>query len=343
MLRLAGLPAAAFAPPSLSNDDLRDLHRGRFDGDLSVDDMHALAASRAARDRAGVAALPECPIDLLEELAFDSDVNVLGAVANNPRSTRRAIDRVISGTSSGSAARLNALCHPAAPIEAVDRAVRRSLEKSQYAGGKDDRDALLAHARISGDLFRELMKDSNETVSLTVLRNPHMPEDALRVVARSRRVISRALVASNVSTPPDVLVGLLRDEGVIKTRNRAIDQAGIRSATVAAAATGNPSTSAEAIIEHFRNAPRVDIVTEEMARVAAQRADASDEMVGLADRASNSALRRANPDVKVRLCARTGVSSSNREAIEMLISQDWWTFGPESDEVAVVTAMHPDR
>ncbi len=178
-------------------------------------------------------------------------------------------------------------------------------------------------ARSSDDATRGILEDlaydEVGSVRSYVGRNPSTAVRDLAVLSEDLDWRVRKDVASNRSTPPDVLHKMIDD-----------DEREVQSAVAA-----NPSTPVGAL-------SRLALVPDDSVRTAVARNanTPADALMYLSDD-KDLAGRVARKIIQNRI-RDLGIDPDNTEAYDMVYAQEWWTFTPESPEVLLAAAMHPN-
>jgi len=183
------------------------------------------------------------------------------------------------------------------------------------------REKAAADDSTSPEALERLAKDRLVRVRVRVANNRRAPAKALALLSEDEERSVRAAVARHSSTPVGVLVALSGGEDAIVLRRVAENPrtppghlttlAGSEDYAVRLAVAGNPGAPAEAL-----------------------GLLALDESTMVRDAVYVRAPRR--------IAHALGVDLANAEAIDMLRDQEWWTMTPESPEVVLTLALHPN-
>ena len=202
--------------------------------------LAVLAATDLPKVRAGVAANPSCPPELLETLIPNTDSAVNGdslivarSVAANPSCPQDLLERLansVNGLIAASAAR-NPACSTDLIVDLAthsDALVRRAAgrhpacppEILQRLADDPDltaRDALRGAVNVPAGLLERLANSPDHIQRSAAALNPACPSLLLRRLATDTAQEVRLSVAGNPSCPPDLLEQLLTDPYVRKT------------------------------------------------------------------------------------------------------------------------------
>lgn len=202
-----------------------DRLRAAADPETSPEALRELARDASSASlRAGLAANPSTPADVLLGLAGDEDIGVRIRVAKNPNTPAEALVRMardrdvdvrwrVAAHRSTPPAQLRRLSwdrngrvqvsllhNPHTPIEVQPRLLRRIVKQKEPS----IRHAAAGHERTTARALRRLASDPWYWVRVTVARNANTPIDAVADLSRDAVPRVREAVVENPNAPPEL-------------------------------------------------------------------------------------------------------------------------------------------
>ena len=155
--------------------------------------------------RTGAAANPNCPPELLDVLAGDSNDLVRAAAARNPSCPPELLARLASDTSTDADVAMNALMNPSCPEQTLRQACGDNFDGEQrHSAGTNPSCPL--------DLMERIIEDPARHIAFWVAVNPSCPPELIERSAADPSSPLRSGVARRRDCPLHLLEHLADDE-----------------------------------------------------------------------------------------------------------------------------------
>ena len=155
--------------------------------------------------RTGAAANPNCPPELLDVLASDSNDRVRAAAARNPNCPPNILVRLASDTSTDTDVAMNALMNPSCPEQTLRQACGDNFDGVQ-------RHSIGTNPSCPRDLMERIIEDPARHIALWVVVNPSCPPELVERSATDPGSPLRSGVARRRDCPVHLLEQLAGDE-----------------------------------------------------------------------------------------------------------------------------------